>query len=120
MESVLRGASETSTRLPDLADHLDAACLRESDDLSSVENESRLKDFKRLVKSLSNHQESLVDLQTRFGGKLETVKALRDGISLCQFYRPPLAYVYFHISNVQCGCSYSMQVLLERAELRNC
>lgn len=70
----------------DLADRLNAASLTKRRSLSSVENGlARLQEFKALFNRLSNHRESLVDLQTQFRNILETVKALRDRVRLCRF-----------------------------------
>jgi hypothetical protein len=64
-----------------LAEALDAASLVRLDDMTSEEHGlQRLEEFRALVRTVVNHRESLVDLQTQFRERLETVKSLRDGV----------------------------------------
>lgn len=71
----------------DLADLLDSACLVKRPEISAFENGvNEAKEFKELVKRIRDHRESLLNIQTEFKTKLETVKALRDGVraaSIC-------------------------------------
>jgi hypothetical protein len=66
---------------PDLAEVLDAMSLI-GDPKQAVENGAkRVAEFKRLAKKFEDHRESLINLQGQFRSRLETVKALREGVS---------------------------------------
>lgn len=66
----------------DLAERLDAACVKSHSKLSPVENSTKkFEEFKALVNEVGDQRETLVNLRGQFRSRLETVKALRDGVS---------------------------------------
>jgi hypothetical protein len=66
---------------------LDAASLVKDPTLSSLENGiKKLAAFKELVGKMETQRESLVNLQSQFRNKLETVKYLRDGVCILIFH----------------------------------
>jgi hypothetical protein len=66
---------------PGLAEVLDAMCLIGNRKLAAENGVKRVVEFKELVKKFEDHRETLVNLPGQFRSRLETVKALREGVS---------------------------------------
>jgi hypothetical protein len=66
---------------PNLGELLDAMSIIGSAKLSAENGAKRVVELKKLVKKFEDHRESLMNLQGQFRSRLETVKALREGVS---------------------------------------
>jgi hypothetical protein len=67
-----------------LAELFDAARLTKPKS-GDAYNEKRVQEFENLAKQARRHRDILENLRTQFKNKLETVKTLRDGVSLLTF-----------------------------------
>lgn len=88
------GRIQNLLQMKNLAYLFDAACLMKPDNTTAEQNgRKRLREFKDLIKKGEVQREALVELQARFERKLETIKALRDGVRIpIELHYSPLTF----------------------------